>query len=71
MIGRSFWIAWMLLCALGCGEVSLKPFVDASDGGTETGDAGEDEDAGDDDDEDEDGGVDDDDDAGVDANRAP
>ncbi len=81
MIGRWVCIAWILLFLLGCGEVSVKPFVEASDAGTEPGDAGENEDAGDDDDEgiddDEDGGIDDDDDddddddGGVDAGPSP
>ena len=49
---------------LGCGETTLRPFLEVSDGGVDAGedDAGEDEDGGVDDDED--GGVDDDVDGG-------
>ena len=57
------WITVVLasLWLLGCGETTLRPFLEVSDGGV---DAGEDEDGGVDDDED--GGVDDDEDGGVD-----
>ncbi len=58
---------WML----GCGETTLRPFLEVSDGGVDAAedDAGEDDagedDAGEDDaDDDEDGGVDDDVDGG-------
>ena len=59
------WITVVLasLWLLGCGETTLRPFLEVSDGGVDAGedDAGED-DAG----EDEDGAVDDDEDGGVD-----
>lgn len=57
------WITVVLtsLWLLGCGETTLRPFLEVSDGGV---DAAED-DAGEDD-ADEDGGVDDDEDRGVD-----
>jgi len=75
MTGPWVCIVWILLFALGCGEVSVKPFVEASDAGTEAEDAGESADGGDDDDggidEDEDGGIEDDDDEGVDARSTP
>ena len=62
------WITVVLasLWLLGCGETTLRPFLEVSDGGVDAGedDAGEDEDG--DVDDDEDGGVDDDEDGGVD-----
>jgi hypothetical protein len=62
------WITVVLasLWLLGCGETTLRPFLEVSDGGVDAAedDAGED-DAGEDD-ADEDGGVDDDEDGGVD-----
>ena len=65
------WITVVLtsLWLLGCGETTLRPFLEVSDGGVDAAedDAGED-DAGEDDagedDADEDGGVDDDVDGG-------
>lgn len=54
MIGRWMWIGWLLIFVLGCGEVSVRPFVELPDAGIRGG-----EDGGDDDDDD--GGTDDDD----------
>lgn len=64
MTWRWITVALASLLLLGCGETTLRPFLEVSDGGV---DAGEDDgdDGGDDDDED-DGGVDDDEDGGSD-----
>ena len=60
MIGRWMWIGCLLIPLLGCGEVSVRPFVEPPDAGIGGG-----EDGGDDDDDggidDDDGGIDDDD----------
>jgi hypothetical protein len=72
MIVRWLWIPVATVLLFGCGEVSLNPFVETADAGTDIGndDGGVDDDDGgvDDDDggvDDDDGGVDDDD-GGVD-----
>ena len=57
----------MSLCALGCAEATVRPFVDKSDAGADAGDEeagdddldGGDDDGGDDDPDDLDGGEDD------------
>ncbi|NNE16911.1 MAG: hypothetical protein HKN10_00405 [Myxococcales bacterium] len=66
------WITLVLasLFLLGCGETTLRPFLEVSDGGVDAAedDGGEDEDGGDDDDgglDDDDGGVEDEDDGGA------
>ncbi len=72
MIRPWIWIGWLLILALGCGEVSVRPFVEPTDAGIGGGeDGGENDDDGglDDDDggvDDDDGGPDDDDDGGPD-----
>ena len=69
MIGRWIWIGWLVIVALGCGEVTVRPFVEPTDAGMASGPDGS-RDGGDDDDDggpdDDDGGIDDDDDGGID-----
>jgi hypothetical protein len=61
MIVRWLWVAVATVLLFGCGEVSLNPFVQTGDAGTDNGE----NDGGDDGDVDDDGGVDDED-AGMD-----
>ncbi len=66
MTARWIWIVLASFLTTGCGEVTVRPFVEASDAGVvDDGDAGDDDgDDGDEDGGEDDAGVDDDDDAG-------
>lgn len=64
MKSRSIWLLLACCLVMGCGEVTVRPFVEALDAGTDSGDQNSDDDE---DGADEDGGVDDgDEDSGVD-----